>query len=88
MQSVTKDIGMEFQPIEDAMRGVFLLEIFKGDTYHIPGIEVTGLPVNKSGISLPDPTQTAGANCMASCVITGHLVAALRGQLEFQTADH
>ena len=25
---------------------------------------------------------------MASCVITGHLVAALRGQAEFRTADH
>ena len=25
---------------------------------------------------------------MASCVNTGHLVAALRGQVEFQTADH
>ena len=25
---------------------------------------------------------------MASCVIIGHLVAALRGQEEFRTADH
>ena len=27
-------------------------------------------------------------NWTASCVITGHLVAALRGQVEFRTADH
>ena len=38
---------------------------------------ITDLTVKQSGIALPDPTQTAGANWTASCVITGNLVAAL-----------
>ena len=39
-------------------------------------------------MALPDPTQTAPENWQASCVITGHLVSALRGQVPFRTADH
>ena len=39
-------------------------------------------------MALPDPSQTAPENWMASYVITGHLVAALRAQVEFWTADH
>ena len=48
----------------------------------------TRLPVKQAGLALTDPTQTAPDNSTASCVITGHLVAALRGQVEFRTADH
>ena len=50
--------------------------------------EITRLPVNQAGLALPDPIQTAPENWTASCIITGHLVAALRGQVEFRTADH
>ena len=39
-------------------------------------------------MALPDPTQTAPENWKASCVITGNLVATLRGQVKFRTADH
>ena len=44
--------------------------------------------MKQAGLALPNPTQTAPENWTASCVITGHLVAALRGQVEFLTADH
>ena len=54
----------------------------------MPGRGVTRLPVKQAGLALPDPSQTAPENWTASCVITGHLVAALRDQLEFRTADH
>ena len=40
------------------------------------------------GLSLPHPTKIDPENCTASCVITGHLVAALRGQEELRTVDH
>ena len=40
------------------------------------------------GLALPDPTLTASEKWTASCVITGHLVAVLRGQVEFWTTDH
>ena len=39
-------------------------------------------------MELLDPTKTAPENWKASCVITGHLVTALRGQEDFRTADH
>ena len=39
-------------------------------------------------MALPDPTLTAPENWKASCVITGHLVSALRGQVPFRTTDH
>ena len=47
MQPVTPDTGTAFQPMEDAMRGAFLLALFKGDTYHIPRRAVTGFPVKQ-----------------------------------------
>ena len=50
--------------------------------------ENTRLPVHQVGLALPDPVQTAPENWTASCVITGHLVVALRGQVVFRTADH
>ena len=49
---------------------------------------ITRLPVKQAGMALPDPTQTAPDNWKASCVITGHLLSALRGQVPFRTADH
>ena len=39
-------------------------------------------------MALPDPTKTTPKRWAASCVITGHLVTALWGQVEFWTADH
>ena len=42
----------------------------------------------QAGLTLPDRTKTAPQNSTASCVITGHLVAAIMGLEEFRTADH
>ena len=39
-------------------------------------------------IVIPDTTNKALENWTASCVITSHLVAALRSQEVFRTADH
>ena len=44
--------------------------------------------MKQEGLDLPDPTRTAPDNWQESCVITGHLVSALRGQVTFRTADH
>ena len=44
--------------------------------------------MKQAGLAIPDPVKTASENWMASCVITGHLVAALRSHAIFQTADH
>ena len=50
--------------------------------------QYSGRSVKHSGIALPDPTQTAGANCRASFFIIGYLVASLRGTAEFRTRDY
>ena len=39
-------------------------------------------------MDLPEPTLTAFENWTASCVITGHIVAALRGEDNLRAADH
>ena len=88
MQHVTPDIGIDFQVVEDTMRYIFLRALFQGSTAQIPGMDITGLPVKQARISLPNPTWTAGANWTASCVIMGHLVAALRGTDDFRSGDH
>ena len=62
--------------------------LFQGLGEGTPGRRVTRLPVKQAGLDRPDPTKTALENWTASCVITGHLVAALRGQEEFRMADH
>ena len=62
--------------------------MFEGLREGVPEQGVTRLPVNQAGLALSNPTQTAPDNWKASCVVTGHLVAALRGQLGFRTEDH
>ena len=44
--------------------------------------------MNQVVLALPDPTNTSPDNCTASCVVTGHLIAALRGREELRTEDH
>ena len=88
MQCVTPDIGMAFQVVEDALQYIFLPDLFQGSTEQIPGREINSIPVKQAGISLPNPTQTAVENWTASCVIMGHLVAALQGTAEFRSGNH
>ena len=88
MQCVTPDIGVAFQVLKDALRGIFLPALFQGDTEQIPRRAMTGLPIKQAGISLTDPTRNAGENWTAFCVITGHLVTALCGTAEFRSGGH
>ena len=46
------------------------------------------LPVKQSGIALFSPTQTDGSIWTESCVITGHLIAALRRTAYFWSGYH
>ena len=88
MKHVTPDKGTAFQSVYDAMQEAFLAALFKMATSQIPRRLVTGLPFKQYGISLPESTQTAGVNWTASCIITGHIVAALRRTAEFRSGDH
>ena len=88
MQRVTPGVGAAFGPVEEALREVFVPALFRGLTEGLPTRENTRLPVKQAGLAIPDPVKTAPENWTASCVITGHLLASLRGQVEFRMADH
>ena len=88
MQRVTPRVDNAFGPVETALKETFVPALFEGMCEGVPEQGVIRLPVKQAGLALPDPTQMAPENCTALCVITGHLVAALRGQVEFRTADH
>ena len=88
MQRVTPGVAEAFGPVEESLWEIFFLALFKGLREGVPERKNTRLPVKQAGLPLPDPVQTAHENWTASCVIIGHLVAALRGQVVFWTADH
>ena len=81
-------IGDAFGLAEKALRETFVAALFEGLSDGVPERGVTCLTAKLVGLALPDPSQTAPENWTASCVIRGHLVTALRGQVEFRTADH
>ena len=88
VQRATKGLGEDFQPVEKALWEGFLPDLFHGATEHMPDWTITGLPVKHAGLAIPDPAHMAKGNWTASCVVTGHLVAALRGRVEFRSGDH
>ena len=87
MQRVTPGIGDAFGPVEKALRETFVPALFERLGEGAPEQWVTRLTVKQAGLDLPDPTLKAPENWTESCVIIGHLVAALRGQVEFRTVD-
>ena len=88
MQRATLGIGDAFGPVETPLKETFMPALFEGLGDGVPESRATRLPVKQAGPDLPDPSQTAPDKWTASCVITGHLVAALSGQVEFRTEDH
>ena len=62
--------------------------MFEGLCEGVPDQGVNRLLIKQVGLALLDPFQTAPENWTASCVVTGHLVAALRVQVGFRTEDH
>ena len=88
VQRVTPGVGETFGPVEETLREIFVPALFIGLKEGVPARKNTRLPVKQTDLALPDPVQTAPENWTASCVITGHLVGDLRGQVVFRTADH
>ena len=87
-QRVIPGIGDAFGPLEKALRENFFLALFEGLVEGAPWRGVTHLPVKQARLDLPILMLTPPQNWTSSCVITGHLVAVLTGQVEFLTADH
>ena len=87
VQWVALGIGDAFGLLEKALWEIFAPALFEVLGEGSPERGFSCLPVKQAGLALSDPTQTAPKNLTAG-VITGHLVPALRGQVEFQTLDH
>ena len=87
LQRVTPGIVDAFGPLEEETATAFLPALFEGVGDGTQGRAITRLPVKQAGLALPDWTRTAPDNVQTSCVITGHLVSALRGQVPIRTAD-
>ena len=77
VQCVNLEIGTAFQTVEDTLHNSLLSALFMGATSQILGGAATVLTVTQYGIALTNRTQTTRSNWTASCVITGHLFAAL-----------
>ena len=88
MQRETLGVGDFFGLVETDLKETFVPSLFEGLREGVPERGVTRLPDKQAVLALPDPSQTAPENWTASCVITGHLVRAIRGQVKFRTADH
>ena len=88
MQRFTPGIVDAFCPVEKALQETFFPALFERLGEGAPERGVTRLPVKQAGLALTELTLTAPENWTASSVIKGHLVSALRGQVEFRTADH
>ena len=88
MQRVAPKIGGAFIPVEQALREAFIPVLLQGLGERTLGRGFTLLTLKHAGLAFPDLTKTARDNCTESFVITGHLVADLRGKEDFRTADH
>ena len=70
MQRVTQGVGEAFGPVEEALREIFVLALFKGLREGVPERKNTCLPAKQASLALIDPIKTAPENWTASCVIT------------------
>jgi hypothetical protein len=89
VQRVTKNIGPEFESVEQALSETFLPTLF-GDDYgdDDPRRDISCLPVKWAGLAIPNPTSAADANYEASILVCSHILAAFRGVEEFRSAKH
>ena len=88
VQHSTKGPGEDFWPVENYLREDFLLSLFLGVEENFPNRTIMLLPVKYTGIVIPDPNLTAQVNWITLCMITRHLVAALRVHVRFFSRDH
>ena len=78
VQRIIPGIREAFSPVKEYLQRSFLPDLFHGDTVKIAVQGVTSLPVKQAGLALPKPSISSLKNWTASCIIIGHLVAALQ----------
>jgi hypothetical protein len=89
VQRVVKDIGDAFTDVDRAISQIFLPALF-GDDFDEDDyrLRLGGLPVKHAGMALPDPIASAKSNYEASTLVNVHLLAALKGNEVFRSAEH
>ena len=55
VQRVTPGVGEAFGPVEEALREIFVMALFRGLSEGLPTRKNTGLPVKHAVLALPDP---------------------------------
>ena len=81
MQRTTQGLGENFRPTEKAPWEEFYPDLFPGAESQFTSHSIMEFTVKHSGLKIPNPTMTTQGNFKSSCVVTGHLVAALRGHV-------
>ena len=87
MQRVTPGIGKEFDSLEASTKTKCIAEIF-GEIIPIHLRSLSGLPMKKGGMAIPDPSDTAESNYLASTCECSHLISALKGAVTFDHGTH
>jgi hypothetical protein len=87
LQRVVPDCGSAFQPIEDAIRDVFLPALLQGNSTETQR-ELTSLAVRHAGLGIPDPTSTATANYDTSVACAKLLTRSLRAGKDLDAHMH
>jgi hypothetical protein len=77
LQRVVPDCGAAFEPVEEAIRTVFLPALLQATEAECQR-ELTTLSVRQAGLGLPNPTQSAQASFAASEACSELLVHSLR----------
>jgi hypothetical protein len=89
VQRVTKDIGGNFESIQDAIEATFLPALFDDVLEeNDPRVKLAALPVKHAGLAIPNPVESAAANFAASSLCVSHLREAIVGETDFRSADH
>jgi hypothetical protein len=87
LQRVVPGCGAAFQPIEDALRDVFIPALLQGDPAETQR-EQTSLAVRHAGLGIPDPTSTAEANYSTSVACARLLTRSLRAGRNLDAHQH
>ena len=89
LQRVCKNTGKSFTDIEKAIANVFIPALFNEPfDPDDPTRALAELPVKFSGLSLPNPVNTANSNFENSILMNAHLIRALNGLTDFKISDH
>ena len=87
LQRVVPGSGASFQPIEDALRDVFIPALLQGAPAKTQR-ELTSPAVRHAGLGIPDPTSTAEANYTTSVACATLLTRSLRARKNLDAHQH